>query len=75
MLVDLYLLQTYFEEQFTSIHEEELVARFGRGAVSAAIAGGLLEHRRIPCGNRRQRCVCRLSEKGLRAARDSTVLH
>lgn len=69
MLLELYLLQTYFAEQFSAMYEEDLVRRYGRFAVSKAIKDGILEHRHIPCGSGRRRCVCRLSEKGILQAR------
>ncbi len=68
MLAELYLLQTYFAEHFSAVYEEDLVERYGREPVSLAIKRGILEHRRVPCGKGRQRCVCRLSEEGLKQA-------
>ena len=68
MLIELYLLRTYFAEQFSALYEQDLVSRYGRKAVSEAIREGVLEHSFVPCGRNRRRCVCRLSEKGLRQA-------
>lgn len=68
MLTELYLLQTYFEEPHSLMYEEDLVERYGREPVSEAIRAGLLEHRRIPCGQGRTRCICRLSEAGVAEA-------
>lgn len=68
MLIELYMLRTYFAEQFTALYEHDLVRRYGRRVVSEAIREGILEHSFVPCGRRRRRCVCRLSEKGLQQA-------
>lgn len=68
MLIDLYLMQTYFADPAGAVYEEDLVDRYGRREVSRAIFSGKLEHRRIPCGSGRTRCVCRLSEAGRREA-------
>ncbi|GEM_PF-3563823 len=70
MLIELYLLRTYFAEQFTALYEQDLIGKYGPAAVSEAIEEGILEHRRIPCGRGRERCVCRLSEKGIAIARN-----
>lgn len=69
MLIELYLLRTYFAEQFSALYEQDLIRRYGRNEVHAAIDQGLLEHSFVPCGRGRRRCVCRLSEKGIRRAR------
>ena len=69
MLVELYLLQTYFTEQFSAIYEQDLIDKYGRQPVQAAIRSGILEHRHIPCGRDRTRCVCRLSSQGIAEAR------
>ena len=74
MLKDLYLLDTYFEESFSAIHEEELVRRYGRAETLAAIHGGYLDHARIPCGRGDTRCVCRLSQKGRDVAQNDMRL-
>ena len=68
MFIELYLLQTYFAEQFSSIYEDDLIDRFGYEPVQKAIKSGYLEHRRIPCGTGKKRCVCRLSDKGIKLA-------
>ncbi len=69
MLLDLYLLQTWFAEPASIVYEEDLVSRYGASSVKKAIAKGLLDHRRIPCGKGAYRCVCRLSDKGMAAVR------
>jgi hypothetical protein len=68
MLIELYLLETYFEEPAALMFEEDMVRRFGAAAVTEAVAIGLLEQRRIPCGlgaaQGQTRHVCRLSQTG-----------
>jgi hypothetical protein len=68
MLIELYMLQTYFEESAALMFEDDLVQRFGSDAVHEALAVGLLEQRRVPCGlDSKQgavRHVCRLSQTG-----------
>ncbi len=66
MLIELYLLQTYFEEPAAIMFEDDLVHHFGAAAVRAALDDGLLESRRIPCGRNdsRVRRACRLSPAG-----------
>lgn len=64
MLVDLYLLETYFEESCTAIYEDDLADKYGEEAVQDAIDSGILEHRRIPCQKGRTRCICKLSALG-----------
>lgn len=70
MLQDLFLLRSYFEEPFTVMYEADLIEKYGAAAVIRAITDGLLEHRRVPCGTGRQRCVCRISEKGRKTVLD-----
>lgn len=69
MLLDLYMLQTWFAEPASIVYEDDLVARYGASPVKKAIAGGFLDHRRIPCGKGAYRCVCRLSDKGMAAVK------
>ncbi len=67
MLIELYLLETYFEETAGSVREEDLVARFGLSAVREALADRLIERRCIPCAHGQERFLCRLSRAGLAA--------
>ncbi len=69
MLVDLYLLRSYFAEQFSVVYEHDLVTRYGHAPVREAIARGWLDHSHIPCGRGRRRCVCRLTQSGVQQAR------
>ena len=68
MIKDLLLVTHYFESAGYAFYEEDLKDRYGAENIRDAIRSGLLEHRRIPCGKGRHRCVCWLSEKGCRAA-------
>lgn len=69
MLHDLLLVSHYFNGPDTALYEEDLKSRYGADAVKTAIYTGLLEHRRVPCGAGRMRCVCWLSHKGQAEAR------
>lgn len=64
MLSDLLLVSRYFDGPHTALYEEDLKTRYGADEVRRAIYAGLLEHRRVPCGAGRMRCVCWLSRKG-----------
>ena len=64
MLNDLLLVSRYFNGADTALYEEDLKSRYGADEVRRAIYAGLLEHRRVPCGAGRMRCVCWLSRKG-----------
>jgi hypothetical protein len=72
MLVELYMLETYFEEPIALMLEDDLVQHYGQAAVRDALAEGLLERRRIPCGLEASaspvRHVCRLSQTGFARA-------
>jgi hypothetical protein len=69
MLRDLLLVSHYFEGPQTALYEDDLKSRYGVEEVRQAIYAGLLEHRRVPCGAGRMRCVCWLSSKGRQEAR------
>jgi hypothetical protein len=69
MLRDLLLVSHYFSGPDTALYEEDLKSRYGADEVRTAIYAGLLEHRRVPCGAGRMRCVCWLSRKGQMEAR------
>ncbi|MCB9990072.1 MAG: hypothetical protein H6867_01670 [Rhodospirillales bacterium] len=69
MLIDLYLLQTYFAEPSSVIYEEELIRRYGGAAVRQAIKEGMLEKRQIPCKSGAVRHVCTLSDDGILTVR------
>lgn len=68
MLNDLLLVTRYFEGPDTALYERDLEERYGVDAVRRAIRTGLLEHRWVPCGKGRRRCVCWLSAKGRQEA-------
>ena len=58
MIKELELLKTYFDLPNAVLYEEDLVKKFGRGAVTSAIQSGALQHRWVPCGRGKRRCVC-----------------
>ncbi len=64
MLHDLLLVSRYFDGPGRALYEEDLKSRYGADTVRQAIYAGLLEHRRVPCGAGRMRCVCWLSRAG-----------
>jgi len=64
MLQDLLMMRRYFDPPSAAVYEEDIAEKYGEEAVLNAIRSGLLEHRRIPCGKGRTRCVCWLSVKG-----------
>lgn len=68
MLNDLLLVSRYFDGPGRALYEEDLKSRYGAEEVRRAIYAGLLEHRRVPCGAGRMRCVCWLSRDGARQA-------
>lgn len=70
MLHDLYLLSCYFEPTHAVLYEDELLARYGEGAVQKAARDGLIELFRAPChAGAKGRFFCRLSERGMLAGR------
>lgn len=64
MLTDLYLLQYYFEEAGAAMYQEDLVRRYGRAELKAALEAGLIEARCLPCKSGEEKALFRLSEKG-----------
>lgn len=68
MLLDLYMLDSVFSGPDNTVFEADLIAQFGEREVSEAIANGLLEHRRLPFREGRQRCICWLSDEGRKMA-------
>lgn len=68
MLQDLYMMSLYFNGPDAVLYEDDLRRRYGESVVLQAIRSGLLEHRRVPGGCGRRRCVCWLSEKGSQLA-------
>ncbi len=58
MFQELSLLNEYFDQPYSVIYEEDLVEKYGRENVSKAIHSGALQHRWVPCGSGKRRCVC-----------------
>ncbi len=69
MLEDLLSVHSYFGLNDSAFFEQDLKDKYGDSEVREAIQAGILEHRRIPCGSGRQRCVCWLSREGVTLAR------
>lgn len=64
MLEDLLMVDSYFEPHARAFYEADLIRRYGKELTQSAIRNGDLEHRWLPCGQGRRRCVCWLSEQG-----------
>jgi hypothetical protein len=67
-LPELFLLQHYFEEAGAAMYREDFIRKYGAAELRAALSAGLIEERCLPCRNGRARALCRLSDKGCRAA-------
>lgn len=63
-LRELRLMEQFFEPENAVILESELVDRHGEQSVWAAIDDGILEHRRLPFSDGRDRCICWLTPRG-----------
>jgi hypothetical protein len=68
MIADLYMLQHFFEEAGAAMYQEDVVRRYGRAQLKAALEAGLIEARCLPCRGGGERALFRLSEKGMRQA-------
>lgn len=51
----------YFKGIDRLFYEQDLIDRYGQDIVHKGIRDGWLDHARIPCGQGRFRCVCRLN--------------
>lgn len=71
-LQKLYLMEQYFEPENAVMFEADLIADLGEACVWQAIDDGLLEHRRLPFRDGRERCICWLSPKGRDIAQDKS---
>ena len=69
MLEELLSVHSYFGLTEAAFFEQDLKDKYGDTEVREAILSGILEHRRIPCGSGRTRCVCWLSTEGIKLAR------
>ncbi len=69
MLEELLSVHSYFGLTEAAFFEQDLKDKYGDMEVREAIHAGILEHRRIPCGSGRTRCVCWLSTEGIKLAR------
>ncbi len=63
-LRDLRLMEQFFEPQNACSYESDLAKLYGEESVWAAVQEGLLEHRRLPFSDGRERCICWLTPRG-----------
>lgn len=63
-LRELRLMEQYFEPENAVMFESDLVAAHGEQPVWTAIDDGILEHRRLPFSDGRERCICWLTPRG-----------
>lgn len=63
-LQELRLMEQFFEPENAVRFESELIAAYGQQSVWDAIDDGLLEHRRLPFSDGRERCICWLTPRG-----------
>lgn len=64
VLQDLKLMEDFLEPQNAVVYEADLIGRYGQDAVWRAIDDHVLEHRRLPFRDGRERCICWLGPKG-----------
>ena len=55
------LVNDYFDQPNSVLYEDDLVKHFGRDTITQAIRKGIIQHRWVPCGKNRRRCVCWLN--------------
>lgn len=67
-LKELKLMEEYFEPENAVKFESDLIAAYGQDTIWSAIDNGLLEHRRLPFRDGRERCICWLTPKGRTAS-------
>jgi len=63
-LVELRTMERYFEPENAVAFESDLIASYGQDNVWGAIDDGILEHRRLPFSDGRDRCICWLTPRG-----------
>ena len=63
-LVELRTMENYFEPENAVVFESDLIASYGQDNVWGAIDDGILEHRRLPFSDGRERCICWLTPRG-----------
>jgi hypothetical protein len=73
MITDLYMLQHFFEEAGAAMYQEDVLRRYGKAQLRAALEAGLIEARCLPCRGGGEKALFRLSEKGRQAA--ASMLH
>lgn len=61
---DLLMLEQFLAREEAVVFEADLIALHGEQPVWDAIDNGLLEHRRMPFRDGRERCICWLAPKG-----------
>ncbi|MBU6234232.1 MAG: hypothetical protein KGQ41_00155 [Alphaproteobacteria bacterium] len=65
---ELRLMEEYFEPENAVMFESDLIEAHGQDTIWGAIDDGILEHRRLPFRDGRERCICWLTEKGRKLA-------
>jgi hypothetical protein len=67
-LRELRLMEQFFEPENAVMLESDLIAVHGQDDVWGAIDNGILEHRRLPFSDGRDRCICWLTARGRQMA-------
>lgn len=57
-------MEQYFEPENAVMFESDLIEAHGQDTIWAAMDAGILEHRRLPFSDGRERCICWLTPKG-----------
>ena len=70
-LHELLLMERYFDREHAVMFESDLIETHGRETIWSAIDNGLLEHRRLPFSDGRERCICWLTPEGRKKADQS----
>lgn len=65
------MMEEYFEPENAVMFESDLIDVHGQDSVWQAIDDGVLEHRRLPFRDGRERCICWLTDKGRKLAQDA----
>lgn len=71
-LRELRLMEQFFEPENAVRFESDMIDEHGQDNVWSAIDDGVIEHRRLPFSDGRDRCICWLTPKGRELA-DNTA--
>ncbi|HEY8964660.1 MAG TPA: hypothetical protein VIN59_09390 [Alphaproteobacteria bacterium] len=63
-LVELRTMENFFEPENAVAFESDLIDAYGQDKVWQSIDDGILEHRRLPFSDGRERCICWLTPHG-----------